>query len=195
MKATARGAAAFAATLFVLVALAPAASAQQSNPRSPCSPGGPAANNYPPQACGLRLGQSQARRGETVSVGGDGFRPGSNVRIEFRSQPVELKTVTADANGSFDTSIVIPMTASFGEHTIAALGTNPTPPGGARELTGRITIVPPAAAGGGGTLPRTGLGSALPLALGGVGLLGIGTVAVVAARRRRSGSPDSPVAA
>lgn len=194
LKATARGCAAAAvAALFAMVALAPAAGAQAQPQRSPCSPGGPTAQ-YPPQACGLRLGQSTARPGERISVGGDGFAPNSRVRIEFRSQPVELASVTANSAGSFDTTVVIPANASLGQHTIAAQGTNPTPPGGARELTATITIVGAAAAPG-GTLPRTGAADALPLALGGAALVGIGAVAVVAARRRRSGASNAPVTA
>ncbi|MBW3557406.1 MAG: hypothetical protein KY454_10785 [Actinobacteria bacterium] len=145
---------------------------------------------YPVQESNLQTDKTAVRPGEPITVTGGGFASNSNVTIRFDTAVLGT-TVTRD-NGTFTTTVTIPANASPGSHTLTAVGTAPN--GATRRLTSTIEVLGVAAARG-GTLPRTGLASTLPLALGGVGLLGIGTLAVVAARRRRSGSPDSPVAA
>lgn len=162
--------------------------------RSPCAPGGPASrpanpsnpSQYPPNECGLRLGQSQARPGERVDVAGDGYRPNSTVTVEFRSAPTFLASVQTNSAGSFAVSVTIPADASSGRHTIAAVGVNPN--GTPRELTADITIVASGAGERGrsnaaATLPRTGAGIAAAVG-GGVGLIVVGLFAVRSARRR-----------
>lgn len=175
------------ALLPVLVVSGPTASAQQGPPPglgSPCAPGGPAANNqYPPSACGLALGRSQVRPGEALSVSGGGFRPNSAVTIVFRSAPVTLGSATTDASGAFTTTVTIPADATPGTHTIAATGVNPN--GTPRELASTITVLGAETARG-GTLPRTGASMAVPVGISGAALVAVGSLAVLAARRRRA---------
>lgn len=161
--------------------------------RSACAPGGPASgpdtsnpSQYPPNECGLRLGQTTARPGEPVDVAGDGYRPNSTVSVEFRSAPTFLASTQANSAGSFSVTVTIPANASPGRHTIAGVGQNPN--GTPRELTADITIVAAGAergrsASAAGALPRTGQSIALAAA-GGLALIAVGAVAVRAARRR-----------
>jgi LPXTG-motif cell wall-anchored protein len=166
-----------------------AAGAQTNNPNNngnnnPCAPGQggtpPSRSQYPPSQCGLRLGQSQARPGEPVSVAGDGYKGNSGVSIDFHSTTTNLSDPTTNGSGSFSTSVVIPSNATPGQHTITATGTNPD--GTPRELSAAITIT-----GGSGNLPRTGSSSkTIPLTVGGIGLIVAGGAAVAFARRRRT---------
>lgn len=164
------------AFLPVLVLAGSPASAQGS----PCAPGGPTAQ-YPPSACGLTVAQSQVRPGQPLPVSGAGFRPGSTVSLELRSAPVSLGSAQAGAAGAFSTTVVIPADASPGSHTVAATGVDAT--GAARELTATVTVLGAAA---GADLPRTGAGFAVPAGTAGVALVGVGALAVVASRRRRT---------
>jgi hypothetical protein len=163
-----------------VVAFAQVSPAASQAGGSPCAPGGPNNSNnpnrtqYPPQECGLRLGQSQARPGEDVSVAGDGYRGNSPVAIEFRSVPQNVGSATATGAGSFSTTIRIPTDATVGRHTIAATGVNPD--GSARELTADVTIVAAAAAARPATLPRTGDSPAPLLVIGGT-LVALGAAA------------------
>lgn len=168
----------FVALLPVLALSGAPASAQAS----PCAPGGPTAQ-YPPSACGLALGKTEVRPGESLSVSGAGYRANSTVSLEFRSAPSSLGSAQAGAGGAFSTSVTIPADATPGAHTIAATGVDAS--GAARELTGTVTVLG-AVATRGGDLPRTGASFALPAGLAGAVLLAVGSVAVLASRRRRT---------
>ena len=158
--------------------------------RSPCAPGGPFRNQYPPQECGLRLGQASGAAGQNVTVQGDGFAPNNRVTIEMRSAPTVVATTLADATGAFSTTFRVP-DAAAGRHTVAAVGANFD--GTERELTADFTVT--AAANrersratdnaGAVALPRTGMAIARYV-IGGLALIAIGTAAVIAVRRRSS---------
>lgn len=179
-----------ALALVALLAAAPAYG--QAAGGSPCSPGGPNNSNnpnrsqYPPSECGLRLGKSQARPGEPVDITGEGYKGNSNVQIEFRSVPQSMGSATTNSSGTFTKTVTIPADAAPGRHTIVATGFEPS--GAPRELSAEITITAAAtsAAARTATLPRTGGQSTLPLVAGGVALVALGGVALVAARRRRT---------
>lgn len=161
-----------------------AASAQQGPPAgqgSPCAPGGPS-SQYPPRECGLSLGKSQLRAGDSVTVAGSGFAPA--VALEIRSAPMSLGSAQANGAGDFAATVVIPASLAPGVHTIAAMGTNLVG-GAARETTATITVLG-APATRGTDLPRTGSSSNLAAGIGGVMLVGVGSLAVVGARRRRT---------
>lgn len=78
--------------------------------------------------------------GADITVTGEGFTAGEQIRIELHSTPVVLGTVIAGADGSFSTVVRIPAGTTPGAHTIWAIGssgrTSPTP----------ITVVAPAPA-------------------------------------------------
>lgn len=167
----------FAALLPVLAVSGAPVSAQGS----PCAPGGPTAQ-YPPSACGLTIAATQARPGESVALSGAGFRPNTTVALEFRSAPVSLGSAPVNASGVFSTTVVIPADASPGPHTIAATGVDPS--GAARELTSTITVLGAQATSD--VLPRTGSSLTVPAGIAGIVLVGMGALAVVAARRRRT---------
>ncbi len=149
----------------------------------------PATAQYPPAAQAQQLSSSQVRPGEPITVTGSGFAPSSTVTISFDTQV--LGRTVARTDGVFTTTVTIPANATPGTHTIASSGINPD--GTPRRLTSTVTVLG-ATANRGGTLPRTGIAGSLPLAVAGTLLIGVGTVAVRAARRR-SRSTDSPVPA
>lgn len=149
----------------------------------------PATAQYPPANEGQQVSPTEARPGEPVTVTGGGFAPNSPVTTSFDTQV--LGTTVARTDGTFTTTITIPANATPGAHTITSSGTNPD--GTPRRLTSTVTVLG-VAVNRGGTLPRTGIAGSLPLAVAGTLLIGVGSVAVRAARRR-SRSTDSPVPA
>lgn len=131
---------------------------------------------YPPGRAELEVSSSSVAPGGSLTVSGDGFRPGSSVAIDLFSDPVRLATVTADATGGINTAVTIPTTTSAGQHTIEASGV--TPAGEALVLSATITV--------GGDLVRTGSSSTAPLTAAGAGLVLLGAAALVVTRRRRA---------
>ncbi|HZQ26868.1 MAG TPA: LPXTG cell wall anchor domain-containing protein [Acidimicrobiales bacterium] len=174
-----------AATGFGLVALmfftATAAGAQTTTTvASGCAPGQAAAGSQYPVGRGqLTLSNTAAHSGDDVTASGCGFKPGSSVALDFLSTPVRVGTATADANGGIRATVTVPANATPGTHTIEATGTDPR--GAPLVLSASITIL-----GAGAPLPHTGSSSTAPLTAAGVGLVLIGGVAVVGARRRRA---------
>jgi LPXTG-motif cell wall-anchored protein len=147
---------------------------------SGCTPGQAAAGSQYPVGRGqLTESTTAAHPGDSVTVSGCGFKVGSSVSIDFLSTPVHLATVTADANGGIGATVTIPANAAPGNHTIEATGVAPS--GAPLVLSANITIL-----GAGTPLPHTGSSSTAPLTAAGVGLVLIGGVAVVGARRRRA---------
>ena len=156
----------------------------QTPRRSPCSPGGPAAQGYPPGDCGLAVSKNVLRRGESFTATGFGFAPSSTVPLEFRSAQVSLGSVQTDAAGSFATTLVVPADATLGSHVLAAIITNPAAE--RRELTAALTVVADTGTGSGTGLPRTGQASTIPASIAGAALIAVGTLVVLAARRKRA---------
>lgn len=204
-------AAALLATLLVAVAVTilstPGAQAQ-----SPCAPGQPLGRpggsqgpppgrppQYPPGKCALRLSASVVSAGGSVTVAGDGYRPGTAVNITLGSTSVG--SATTDASGSFSRAVTIPAGTAPDSYTVAASGLDAD--GNALVLSASLQVT---AAGGlaapAGTaapaqatsdqLPRTGSDSSVPLGLAAAGLLATGAVLVLVARRRAQpdGVPD-----
>lgn len=157
------------------------ATAQQApanSSRCPQDQGAGTSGQYPPRRGALQLSRSAARPGEPVTARGCGFRPGSQVTLDFFSQPVQVGTATAGADGGFAITFNIPTSATAGEHTVEATGIDPA--GQPRVLSANIQVI------GGADLPRTGSSSTTPLTAAGVGLVLLGTAAVYGARRRRA---------
>jgi hypothetical protein len=153
----------------------------------PLSPAG--AQVYPPNRCSLSLSVSAAIPGQTIVAGSancsPGFAAGARVTITLESDPVQLGTVTADADGQFSTPVTIPGDAPSGSHTVVATGQGAN--GSNDEISSGLMIMPATAGarapGTGGALAFTGSDS-LPLVWIALALLTVGTAFVLAVRRR-----------
>ena len=120
----------------------------------------------------------------------------------------DLQGTTTDGNGSFVQDVTVP--ASTSPNTYQMTATGPESSGGTRVLAATLTVTRGRAAGAAraapargaaargataangapttGTLPRSGSAVAVPLTVAGLGLIGVGTLAVVGVRRRRLSS-------
>lgn len=134
---------------------------------------------YPVESGSLGLSSTELSPGGTVNLSGGGFAPGGAVSIFFRSDPVLLETVSADATGRIDADVAIPRDASPGTHTLEARG--PDAGGGTLVLATTIEVLAAEASG----LPNTGL-SLLPLVGGGAAALLAGATLLVLGRRARN---------
>lgn len=135
-------------------------------------------------------------QGGTIAVEASGFKPGSNVVITLESDPVNLGTFVADSAGRIATNVVVPADFPTGPHTLKLTGTDIA--GAVLVLStgitvaSRIQVAPTSAttaapaATSSGTLPQTGSSATEPALLAGAGLVLLGSVALLAARRRRA---------
>lgn len=144
-----------------------------------------------PAGAEIALGAASVAAGGKVTISGTGFAADASLRVELRSDPVDLGTITADADGAFSRTLTIPASTAVGVHTLAVILADGT------EVTSQLTVT--AAAGGGAVAPGTGgSGSAsdgalaitgadsTPFIVGAVVLLALGLVPVALRRRRRS---------
>jgi LPXTG-motif cell wall-anchored protein len=170
----------------------------QPSGRVPGTPPGPGAvpdqpsgrpAQYPLGKCQLRLSRSVVAAGESVGVSGAGYAAGADVRVAAAG--VTLATVTANATGAFATEVVIPPSVDPGTYEVTATGA--APGGGTQVLSASLTVTEAAASRSsadlGDALPRTGSDDIVPTTAAGVGLVAVGTAAVIAARRRRASAP------
>ncbi|MBS0022527.1 purple acid phosphatase family protein [Microbacterium paraoxydans] len=149
----------------------------------------PPVTEEPEPTATVELGASSVVAGGTVEVSGSGFAAGAELRLELRSDPVSLGTVTAAADGSFARTVTIPAGTPAGAHTLAVILPDGT------EVTAALAVT--AAAGGGATAPgQGGSGGAdgdlattgadsVPFIVAAVVLLAAG-LGLFALRRRRS---------
>jgi hypothetical protein len=132
---------------------------------------------------GVTVTPSTAAPGATVRVTSAGWKPGSAVQVLFRSDPVQLATLTADAAGAVDGKVTIPAAATAGAHTIELTGTGAD--GVARTAGAAITITAKS------SLPKTGANTAMltsvgvALLLAGVAGVALGEGPAPAGERRR----------
>ena len=146
----------------------------------PSLPGSP-----PPANAPLVLpssgGSTTLTAGAPVTISGSGFASNANIVIGVYSSPIQLDALTANASGSFSDPVTIPSSLS-GAHTLVAEGN--APGGSARVLSTPITV---RAAASSGTLPFTGVNTAL-MVLSGFGLIvaGFALVRAAALARRRA---------
>ena len=87
-----------------------------------------------------------AGSGVAIPVSGSGFDPGSSVGIFLFSDPQLLGTADVGPDGSFATTVEIPLDTPGGEHTIVVMGLDPD--GVLRILEGSLQIVVDADADG-----------------------------------------------
>jgi len=98
-------------------------------------------------------------QGGTVSVSGSGFAPNEKVALELHSDVIVLGEATADAAGSFSTSVTVPGTAPVGDHELVATGADS---GRTASSALSVTAADPGTGGGsgaGGGTGSTGSGS------------------------------------
>ena len=65
---------------------------------------------------------ASAVAGATITLTGDGYQPNEALEIWLLSTPVQLTTLTADAQGAFTTTVTIPANVTPGAHTLEIRG-------------------------------------------------------------------------
>jgi LPXTG-motif cell wall-anchored protein len=129
----------------------------------------------PPPERRLGLTVNAGNPGAKVRLKVVGFRPNSRSVVTFESTPVQLATVTADANGAIEADVAIPENAPPGQHTIKVTGVDAN--GQPFVAASPFVVV--------GQLPETGSDPQPFVWLGIAALLaGAGVLGVVAYRRR-----------
>ena len=98
----------------------------------------------------IELGAASVQAGGKVTVSGSRFAEGAELRLELRSDPVTLGTVTAGADGAFERTVTIPANTPAGAHTLAVILPDGT------EVTASLTVT---AAVGGVVTPGDGSSS------------------------------------
>ena len=151
-----------------------------------------AAQQYPPAVNSLTVSDTTPTPGQTITIEGRTFAAGAAVTVSLSSEPVVLGTAAADPSGVVTLQGPIPASTPLGQHTITAVGQAPD----GSELAVSVSINVVAADGaadggsdgaGGGSLPRTGDDSSLPLAKVGIALAAIGgVIPAIAAKRRKA---------
>ncbi|MGH3689333.1 MAG: endonuclease/exonuclease/phosphatase family protein [Microbacterium sp.] len=151
----------------------------------------------------LEIGSVSVAAGASVTVEGTNFPAAAALRIELRSTPVQLGTVTTDAAGAFRTTVTVPAGTTPGAHSLVVIDpdgvettsaitvtapTDGTTPGGTPGRTSGSggAAVPGSGDARDGSLATTGADST-PFILAAVLLLGAGLGLVVTRRRRRLG--------
>lgn len=123
------------------------------------------------------LSASTVAPGGTLTVEGTGFTPGEPVVATLHSTPIELGTVTADADGVATLAFTVPADLEPGDHRVELVG----------QRSGVVVSVAFEVLGvdAPGALPATGRMTDTQAGTG-VGLLVLGATLVALARRRRA---------
>ena len=168
----ATGVAALAMTGFGTIALATPAHAVT---KPPCRING--GGHYPPGLCknaSVTQSSQSTQGGGTITFGYKGLKPGTTLTVGST-------TYRVGADGRVTATLQVPCSAR-GTQTVTATGT--ADDGNAITFTSTYTATPCSAHASGGGLPFTGDNTAVEGAAA-LGLLGVGSLAVVAGRRRR----------
>jgi hypothetical protein len=135
---------------------------------------GSAFAQYPPTAATAEVSDSTVTPGQTITVSGSNWEPGSTVEIRLMSQTFFLGRADVAADGTFSTSVTIPAEVSPGTHVLEVSGTDVN--GNPAIATTILTVLGAISAGTGANLS----GSLAIL----LTLLVVGVAAIVASRRR-----------
>lgn len=143
---------------------------------------------YPPGNTTIELSRNVVPQGQAVSFAASCFAQAETVLGEVRSEPIQVGTWTADAQGQVEGEFTVPEGLHPGRHTFILTGQQ----SGTVEKV-RFTVVPAVAAGAPG-LEQTGGPSSLAftgvevagMVGGGLALIGGGVLLVMVARRRRT---------
>jgi hypothetical protein len=123
--------------------------------------------------------------GGTISITVTGFAPREIIIIVIHSTPVQLASVTANANGSADASVTIPSNLPTGSHVITATGLT-----SGHVVSFPVRVEQQTATGGGGPgLSNTGVATVALSTVAGIFL--IGGIAFTLAGRRRNNAARS----
>lgn len=153
-----------------------------------------------PEPAVLTLDADSVVAGGSVSVAGSGFAANAALRIELRSTPVAMGSITADADGAFRTSVTVPVETPAGAHRIVVIDAAGVETAIALAVTAAPVVTQPGTddpgdtSGGGVTAPGSGDDGSLattgadstPFVLAGALLLAAGAVLLVVRRRRFS---------
>lgn len=114
---------------------------------------------------------------DNLRVSFTGFAPNSKVDATLNSEPIPLGSFRADAGGTVTIDVPVPAEAPPGEHTVVAVGIDPT---GAPRTVSRSIVLESETAG---ILAFTGSNPQALIGLGGL-LIAVGAAGTLAARRR-----------
>lgn len=120
--------------------------------------------------------------GDTVTLRGGGFVPGSEVTVTIESEPVQLATTTADERGDIEVTVTVPDGFPLGDHTLKASGESAA--GGVLVLAQPVEVAVAATADVESSATASALTGQMATAL--LALLGLAVVvgaAVVVVRR------------
>jgi hypothetical protein len=79
-------------------------------------------DSIPVNFIGADIDQPTRRVSDEQAADGLGFLPGEQVKVTVHSDPIELGTLAADANGSVPVSFTIPEGFDIGRHTVDFVG-------------------------------------------------------------------------
>jgi LPXTG-motif cell wall-anchored protein len=127
------------------------------------------------------LNDSTADPGQTLTITATGCAPGFQATGTVNGLNIPLGPATVNPNGTVTFSFTVPAGTPAGTYTASVNC-------GAASVLGVTFTVNPASTGsvGGGSIPRTGDDSSVPLAQVGVALLALGCGAVFVAKRRHA---------
>ena len=124
--------------------------------------------------------------GQQLNVDGDGYTPGSTVDAVVASTPTTVATAQVDSSGHVSLSAVLPTNLQAGTHTLTVSGAGASAVFRFTVASASGTSDPASSsatpAGSGTALAFTGTNAAA-LSMTGLGLVGLGACALVAARR------------
>jgi hypothetical protein len=134
---------------------------------------------YPQDAATAGTSDTTVETGQRVTIGGEGWDPGS--RVELRWPSATLGNAQVDRRGNFSTTVTVPQDTPGGERFVSVVGTSV---GGEPTEIGIRMLVggEPASAD---EVSFTGVNIGLWL-LGAVGLFLVGILAALGVRRRTS---------
>ncbi len=123
----------------------------------------------------------------TFSTGDGQLDPGTDADVDAQSVTVFLGRVKVNAAGAASLTFKVPAVLPAGTHHVIFVGVKNGSP---RTISFPLTVVPRAVVGGGTgvgnpKLPLTGTSTLLPLAEAGLGLVVVGSGALILIRRRR----------
>ncbi len=95
----------------------------------------PTGSQEPTSEAAIDLVASTVDEGGLLTVSGTGFEPGETISLVLHSDPVDMGTTTADADGAFSFTWTVPA-GTEGEHTVVATGATS---GTVREASVTIT--------------------------------------------------------
>ena len=123
---------------------ASSSSSQRANIRPPASGSASTSTGAVPEttvAKGSSLGAtgSVLRRGDLVTLRGEGFRARTRVTITFQSGSTVVGEVETDAAGRFVATVAVPENAGGGDHRFEASGANPG--GSVRQQFTAVSVI------------------------------------------------------